>query len=343
MQIDRCRLVVEVLAAVMMMLVFASTTFADDFQPLYVEIGVSGNGDVIARVKPPPGRPQYELVTLGLPEFCASTENAQTTGLILRYSCTAPIDGATLRLLYPEYLTPMPAVVRINYTDGGHDGGQQVLTLPVHDQTWTQPKPAEHRGVALQYSILGVEHIWIGYDHLLFLLCVIWIAGTGKRILLMVTGFTIAHSVTLALATFDVVSLNIAWVETVIALSVLFLALEVTRNRRHTLTWRYPATISTLFGLLHGFGFASVLAEIGLPAEERLKGLLFFNLGVEIGQLLFIAASVLIYRALKTLLKKHEWRSGELSPQLVGGYFIGCISAFWFIERMVNLSSLNTG
>jgi hypothetical protein len=157
----------------------------------------------------------------------------------------------------------------------------------------------------------------------------------------MVTGFTVAHSITLALATFNVVNFSIAWVETVIALSVLFLALEVTRNRRDTLTWRYPATISTLFGLLHGFGFASVLAEIGLPAEDRVRGLLFFNLGVEIGQLLFIAASVLIYRTLQALFKQHSWATGKLQPQLVGGYFIGCISAFWFLERLVNLNALS--
>jgi hypothetical protein len=103
---------------------------------------------------------------------------------------------------------------------------------------------------------------------LLFIVCLVLLAGTYKRILIAVTGFTIAHSITLALAALEVIKVSVAPVEATIALSIVFVAMELARNRRHTLTWRYPIAVSSTFGLLHGFGFVSVLTEIGLPQTE---------------------------------------------------------------------------
>ena len=153
--------------------------------------------------------------------------------------------------------------------------------------------------VAVQYTWLGMEHIWIGFDHLLFVLCLIWIAGSLRRILITITGFTLAHSVTLALSALQIVVLPVPPIEAVIALSVLFLATEIARGEggfngakgangaSGALTWRYPIAVSSTFGLLHGLGFAAVLNEIGLPQTELVTGLVFFNVGVEIGQVVF--------------------------------------------------------
>ena len=118
--------------------------------------------------------------------------------------------------------------------------------------------------VAQTYAGLGIKHILLGFDHLLFLICLLFIAGTGKRIFITITGFTLAHSLTLVLSALNIVKLSIAPVEAIIALSIVFLATEIAKGRRNTLTWRYPVTVSASFGLLHGFGFAAVLNEIGL-------------------------------------------------------------------------------
>ncbi len=122
--------------------------------------------------------------------------------------------------------------------------------------------------VAKTYLLFGIEHILSGYDHLLFIACLIFTAGTWQRILLTITGFTIAHSITLTLAALGLVRIPMAPIEAVIALSIVFLAREIALDRRDTLTWRYPIIVSSSFGLLHGFGFASALSEIGLPQTE---------------------------------------------------------------------------
>ncbi len=338
----KCRLpsalslsVLSVLSVLSLLSLLAASSHADDFRPLYVEVRTLADSSLVVRIKPPAGRSEYALVTPGLPDFCTPNQTPAGPKRIYRYQCAASIEGATLHLQYPGFLTPLPAVVRIIQSDGN----QQTLTLPAHEQTWIHPADTARQSVAFQYLVLGIEHILIGYDHLLFLLCVVWIARTGKRILWMVTGFTIAHSITLSLATFQLVRLNIGWVETSIALSVLFLALEITRNRRNTLTWQYPATISALFGLLHGFGFASVLSEIGLPDQERVQGLLFFNIGVEIGQLTFVAASLLTYHVIRKLAGRYSRYADGFPAQLACGYGVGCVAAFWFIERLASLTA----
>ena len=143
--------------------------------------------------------------------------------------------------------------------------------------------------VVQTYTYLGVQHILSGIDHLLFVLCVVYIAGFHRRLAWAITGFSVAHSLTLGLAALEWVQLPIPVIEAVIALSIVFMAREIAKHRHDTLTYRYPILVSTGFGLLHGFGFASVLTSIGLPKGESLLALLCFNVGVELVQLLFIA------------------------------------------------------
>jgi hydrogenase/urease accessory protein HupE len=195
------------------------------------------------------------------------------------------------------------------------------------------PSSINDNSLLSEYGKLGVEHILGGYDHLLFLLCVVWLAFTFKRIVLAVTGFTIAHSITLGLAALGVVTPAIEPTEALIALSIIFVAAELARQNRDSLSWRYPVAVSSVFGLLHGFGFASVLKEIGLPTNDILMALLAFNLGVEAGQLLFIVALViLVWSIQKTSAGKFDL-SGPLSQKL-GGYVVGIFATFWFFERL---------
>ncbi|MEW6993449.1 HupE/UreJ family protein [Colwelliaceae bacterium MEBiC 14330] len=189
--------------------------------------------------------------------------------------------------------------------------------------------------VMYSYTGLGIKHIWLGFDHLLFLICLLFIAKTGKKVVLTVTGFTLAHSLTLSLSALDIIHLAIAPIEVIIALSIMFLASELMKDKRDTLTWRYPGAISLLFGLLHGFGFAAVLKDIGLPQNELLTGLIFFNLGIEIGQITIIV----IVLALVGLLKRSPYKVNPLTFTQLSSYAVGSVASFWLIERTANFFS----
>ncbi|MGB7770355.1 MAG: HupE/UreJ family protein [Pseudolabrys sp.] len=193
--------------------------------------------------------------------------------------------------------------------------------------------------VALTYLRLGIEHILFGFDHLLFVLALTILVRGWRRVALTVTAFTVAHSLTLAAATLGFVSVPSPPIEAAIALSIVLVAVEIVNARRRTpsLTARWPWLIAFCFGLLHGFGFAGALAEVGLPHHAIPIALLFFNLGVEIGQLAFVAAVFAagsIFQSLITF-----WLRPALAQRTVdrldvmAAYVIGGVAAFWLIER----------
>lgn len=186
--------------------------------------------------------------------------------------------------------------------------------------------------VAGDYTELGVDHILSGFDHLTFVLALILIVSGTRRLLITVTAFTLAHSITLAAAALGVVWVPGAPVEATIALSILFLATELmkVKSGQLSLTAQYPWVVAFVFGLLHGFGFAGALTDIGLPEESILLALVFFNVGVELGQLLFVAVIVFIGWML------HKLKQSKLldRAELVAIYSIGGLASFWFIERI---------
>jgi len=190
--------------------------------------------------------------------------------------------------------------------------------------------------VVKTYLTFGFEHILEGFDHLLFIACLIFISGTWRRMLITITGFTVAHSITLTLSALGLVHLPIIAIESVIALSIVFLAREIMIKNEQTLTWRFPIAVSASFGLLHGFGFASALSEIGLPQTEIPSALLAFNVGVELGQVAFVGVLVLSAKLIRKI-----WFSttviGEVKLrkfEQTGALFIGVISMYWVIERI---------
>lgn len=181
------------------------------------------------------------------------------------------------------------------------------------------------------YFVLGVEHILLGVDHLLFVLALVLIVRGGSRLVKTITAFTVAHSITLGLATLGVVHVPAAPVEAVIALSIVFVAAEIVRSLRGVrgLAERAPWLVAGTFGLLHGFGFAGALAQVGLPQNDIPLALLFFNLGVEAGQLAFVAAVL----AILALLRRVRLPAPEWAP-LVPPYAIGGFAMFWVIQRL---------
>ena len=193
--------------------------------------------------------------------------------------------------------------------------------------------------VAATYLRLGVEHILFGFDHLLFVLALVILVRDWRRVAVTVTAFTIAHSMTLAAATLGFVNVPGPPVEATIALSIMLVSVEILNARRGepSLTARLPWLVAFSFGLLHGFGFAGALAEVGLPQHAIPVALLFFNVGVEIGQLIFVAAvlsliSLLRYAASRRLEPALVQRTLDRLDVTVG-YAIGVTAAYWLVER----------
>jgi len=188
----------------------------------------------------------------------------------------------------------------------------------------------EAKNTFLTYVFLGIEHILVGFDHLLFVACLVFISTSRKKLFYTITGFTIAHSLTLIMATTGFIRVAIEPVEAVIALSIVFLAVEIAKQNKSSLTFKYPMVVSATFGLLHGFGFASVLSDIGLPENEKISALLYFNIGVEIGQLLFI----LVLFSLFLLIKNVKNDVNIHSFHKLVSYFSGSIAMIWLINRL---------
>lgn len=186
--------------------------------------------------------------------------------------------------------------------------------------------------VARTYLTLGVEHILRGADHLLFVLALVILVKGLRSLLFAVTAFTVAHSLTLAAATLGWVHVPSPPVEAVIALSILFLALEIPRAnaKNPSLTQRKPWIVAFVFGLLHGLGFAGALSEVGVPAHAIPVALLLFNLGVEIGQLTFIALALTVIAGLRRV----HWTQRAWLARLPA-YAIGSLAAYWMIERVL--------
>ena len=193
--------------------------------------------------------------------------------------------------------------------------------------------------VAATYLRLGVEHILFGFDHLLFVLALVILVRGWGRVAITVTAFTIAHSITLTAATLGFVNVPGPPLEAAIALSILLVAVEIVNARRGkpSPTARLPWLVAFSFGLLHGFGFAGALAEVGLPQHAIPVALLFFNVGVEIGQLIFVAAVLslisLVHHVASKLLEPARMQRSLDRLDMTVAYAIGVMAAYWLIER----------
>ncbi|MBL0924380.1 MAG: HupE/UreJ family protein [Sphingomonadaceae bacterium] len=212
------------------------------------------------------------------------------------------------------------------------DGQTQASRLTPHNPAATIAATPERGQVARTYFVIGIEHIVTGYDHLLFVLCLVMLLNGAWRVAATVTAFTVAHSLTLIATTLELLSVPRAPVEALIALSIVFLAVEIVKRdpSKPRLAERVPWLVAFLFGILHGFGFASALAEIGLPHGEVPTALLTFNLGVEAGQLFVVAIAMLAFWVLRKL------RAQAVAPaQAITAYAIGSIAALWLLERTI--------
>ena len=331
-------------SAVKWLLYFSLITFnfslshADVYRPAYLELRQTAdeNFDVLWKV-PARGVDQRLGLYLNFPEDVKTIGGIRTTFVGSAFIETSTITrrgglaGAEINI---EGLNRVSTevLVRIERLDGS----TEIARLTPASPSFVVSRAPEFWDVAKTYVVFGMQHIWQGTDHLLFVACLILIAGSWRRILVTITGFTIAHSVTLTLAALELVRIPVPPVEAVIALSIVFLAREIALDRRDTLTWRYPIAVSGSFGLLHGFGFASALAEIGLPQSEIPAALLSFNIGVEIGQIVFVAGVIGVFWITREALKKFSLdrinRSNLIQKPVA--YAIGSVTMLWTIERV---------
>ncbi|HJL48980.1 MAG TPA: HupE/UreJ family protein, partial [Polyangiaceae bacterium LLY-WYZ-15_(1-7)] len=231
-------------------------------------------------------------------------------------------------LRYPPPAAPaLSALVQVRW----HDGARFSRVLPPGEGSVDLPSASEPVEVLRSYAKLGLEHIAGGLDHLLFLLLLVFVVRTPPRALLTVTGFTVAHALTLGLAVAGVVRLPGAAVEPAIAMSIVVLALELARGRRASWTFRHPISVAFAFGLLHGFGFAGALVEAGLPRSELGPALAAFHVGVELGQLALVLLALGLMRVLRRV---------ERPAERVAAYATGIVATFWTFERVATLWGL---
>ena len=331
------RRVLLLMLAVAVSSIFAAPAFADDFRPAYLQITQDSatTYDVLWKV-PALGedavlkvRPQFPPGTARLTQQRSSYANGVA---VQRWRIRAPggLEGKTIA--FPGLSeTPIDVLARLARADGTV---QLERILASDPEFLVQASPGAFE-VVQTYTVLGIEHILTGFDHLCFVLALVMIVGFNRRLIWTVTAFTAAHSITLALATLGVIHVPRPPVEATIALSIVFVASEIVQQQRgrEGLATKKPWLVAFAFGLLHGLGFAGALAEIGLPTNTIPLALLFFNIGVEIGQLLFIAA---VFGASRLLLLAAANRVELKRAAIVPAYLIGGIASYWTIERIIS-------
>jgi hypothetical protein len=265
-------------------------------------------------------------------ELCTADQQPPTSGAFVMQGmlrCEDGIQGKILSIAGLES-TVTDVIVRVEMLDG------RKWTMIVHpSQPWVQVAASQSRlAVIGSFIVEGIRHILFGPDHMLFVLGLLLIVKNRWMLLKTITAFTIAHSITLGIATLGYANAPVLPLNVAIALSILFLGPEIVRSWRGetSFTIDHPWVVAFAFGLLHGFGFASALTSAGLPRAELPLALLSFNVGVEIGQVTFVGLVLLLERSFRAL-EIHWPRFVEALP----GYAVGTLGAFWTIQRVAIL------
>lgn len=320
-------------------LCLAGPAVADDFRPSYLQITQTAaerydvlwkvpalDEQTVLKVKPVFPPPTRQLT----PPRSAYASGAT----VVRWAIEVPggLDGKPVTF-DGLGITRTDILVRLARADGT----EQLDRLNPGDPVFTAVPSPGALEVSVSYTVLGIEHILLGIDHLLFVAALVMLVRGRRQLLLTITAFTLAHSITLALATLGFLDVPGPPVEAAIALSIMFVAVEILRREqgRRSLASEKPWLVAFSFGLLHGLGFAGALAEVGLPANSIPLALLFFNIGVEIGQLVFVGVLLAGAALLRYL-------AGSLKPRwstVLPAYAIGGLASYWFFERVIAFGS----
>lgn len=318
-------------------LLASAPSHAHEVRPAYLDMRETAPGEFAVVWKVPALGEMRLGLYVRLPESC--TEKVEPVrsmegGAFLERSTVVCAGGLRGQQIGVDGLksTMTDALIRIQYAGGDTEVIRLLPERPFSVLSGTQTSLE----VAQTYVLLGVDHILSGLDHLLFVLALILLIRDRWMLLKTITAFTVAHSITLAGASLGYFNLPQAPVEATIALSIAFVASELVKMKpgEQRLSERYPWAVAFAFGLLHGFGFAGALEEIGLPRSDVPLSLLAFNLGVEAGQLIFVAAALVLLKAAGSLV--------VVRPALArrgGAYMIGTAAMLWLIPRIMNLAA----
>jgi len=321
----------RLLAALGVLLALQAAALAHELRPGFLEVRETGPATYDIRFKVPARGDMRLGLYVRLPAECATEGPTRTeragNAFLETMSMTCP-GGLAGKQVSVDGLagTFTDVVVRVALSDGSI----QAARLTPDQPFFTVAAAPTWRDTARTYFLLGVEHILTGIDHLLFVLALLLLVRNVWTLVKVITAFTVAHSITLALAALELTNIPQAPVEAVIALSIAFVAAEIVRQDRHEkdLASQAPWIIAFAFGLLHGLGFGGALREIGLPQSDVPLALLTFNLGVEAGQLMFVFAVIALKTVADRLLDlKVPW------ARTAASYGIGSLAAVWFVQR----------
>lgn len=323
---------IRLLCGFVLLLVLQSAGLAHELRPGFLEISQVGAETFDVRFKVPARGDMRLGLYVQLPDECSNTQPARTErteGAFLEQLVADCSGGLAGRRISINGLsgTFTEVIVRVELSDGL----VQATRLTPDQPSFIVDAAPTWLDTARTYFMLGVEHILTGIDHLLFVLALLLLVRNTWMLVKVITAFTVAHSVTLAVAALDIAHIPQAPVEAVIALSIMFVAAETLRQTRgeSDLASKAPWVIAFAFGLLHGLGFGGALREIGLPQSDVPLALLTFNLEVEAGQLLFVAAVLGLKAVIDRLLALNlSWSRSVL------GYGIGSLAAVWFVQRV---------
>lgn len=317
----------------------ATTAYAHDYRPLLVRVSEESSGRYVLSWQPSPvlsasDQPLVELTGAG----CRSESKEKSMSNVNKvvYRCDNLLTRLRVEITYPNDNPSLPTLLNLTR----EDGSVTRLTASPSSRSIILSEPQTESLQARSYAFIGFDHILRGVDHLVFLSFLWLITDTGWVLIRALTGFTLGHSVTLALATSGVTTPSAPFIESMIALSIVLMAAESLRSERLTLTLRHPVMVSTLFGLLHGFGFAGYLGEVGLPKNQEILALLMFNIGVELGQIAFVIivvmASVIIHKVIAMLpATSNPLAAASFKKRLkkTAAYAGGIVATYWFMER----------
>lgn len=316
-------------------LMFAGVAAAHELRPSFYEMTETAPGVFDTRLRVSTAGPNRVHLSPVFPDRCRETapptvvlgSRAEVTRL--EVACGGPIGGETIKI---DGLsgTVNDVIVRIT----GLDGSVQTTRVLPETPSFVLAAAQSWRSVAWTYGVLGMQHILLGLDHLLFVLALLLLIRSPRMLFTTITAFTLAHSITLALSAVGLAQAPQSLVEALVALSIVFVAVEIVeaergRSRRSLLA---PWKIAFAFGLLHGLGFGGALAEIGLPPGDVPLALLAFNLGVEAGQLLVVVMALASAASLRLLLALRL-----PTARYALGYGVGAVSATWFAQRTAGI------
>lgn len=323
----------KIIFSIFLLFTFFTNSLADEIRMAYLEINQNSKDSFSILLKTPIKNARKIPLNLEFPKSCTNKSEVESQLVNKAFlstwslTCSENLVGQQIKIDGLK-ISKTDMLLQLKLSD------KETHTALLTAQNNTYEIPAEQSSlhVIKTYTYLGVEHILEGFDHLLFVLALLLIVRDIKTLIWTITAFTLAHSITLAGSSLGYMSLPSAPVESIIALSIMFLAMEVIHQERGVegMASRFPWLVSFTFGLLHGFGFAGALADIGLPEQSVPLALLFFNVGVELGQLLFVS----VVLSIGFIFRKILFGSLLNNSKTVLVYVIGSISSFWFIERV---------